>query len=185
MQEVLLARRTHSRSRTRSNRKVCNNLVFIENCCEAARESQSTFFLCMTSYNTLFLWALKVSCFRIYRCSSWFKTRIRDRQHPADDNGMHRWGAITAIQYPEHKVLPNLTQGHKHIWTHEWGHKLRGARFISFPSAPAQRSPPFILDFVFWSRIFVSSLSLLVKNSLQKEHRGTQRGQRSGSEADR
>lgn len=95
------------------------------------------------------------------------KPWIRDRQHPADDNGMHRRGAVTAIQYPEHKVLPNLTQGHKRIWTHEWGHKLRGAGFISFSSAPAQPSPSFILDFVFWSRIFVSSLSLVVKNSLQ------------------
>lgn len=72
MREALLAGRTHSRSRSGSERKVCNNLVFIENCCEAARES--FFLLCVTSFNTLFLWALKVSCFRIYRCSSWFKT---------------------------------------------------------------------------------------------------------------
>lgn len=85
---------------------------------------------------------------------------------------MHRRGAVTAIQYPEHKVLPNLTQGHKRIWTHEWGHKLRGAGFISFPSAPAQPSPSFILDFVFWSRIFCLSSLSWWKIVSKKEHRG-------------
>lgn len=85
---------------------------------------------------------------------------------------MHRGGAVTAIQYPEHKVLPNLTQGHKRIWTHEWGHKLRGAGFISFPSAPAQPSPSFILDFVFWSRIFCLSSLSWWKIVSKKEHRG-------------
>lgn len=56
-------------------------------------------------------------CFSIYCCYPWFKTWITDSKQANDDNSIQKSGAITAIQYPEHKVLPNLTQGQTQIWT--------------------------------------------------------------------
>lgn len=48
-----------------------------------------------------------------YGCSSWFKTHIIDRRSPSDNNTAQHRGAIKAVQYPKHQVLPKLTQGQR------------------------------------------------------------------------
>lgn len=67
-----------------------------------------------------------IICVSIKGPCSWFKIRITDRQNPNNDNRVHHRGAVTALQYSEHKVLPNLTQGQKQIWTYKLGRKPWG-----------------------------------------------------------
>lgn len=137
------AARTHSNAKNGSNTEPCKKITVYWKLLGSVnwdyrKVRTSSCVHDLDSFSASFLLALEVSRFSIYRCSSWFKTRITDRQHPNEDNRMHHGGAITAIQYPEHKVLPNLTQGQKHIWTHKLGHKLWGAGFIPIPAAPVQ-----------------------------------------------
>lgn len=86
---------------------------------------------------------------------------------------MHRGGAVTAIQYPEHKVLPNLTQGHKRIWTHEWGQQTPGCWVYLFPFCTSTTVPIIYFRLCVLEPDFLSLFSLSWwKIVSKKEHRG-------------